>query len=231
MLPAPELPFHQVDVSLHNSFCIDFFLKAVDLALSCDDFQVIVRTLVFIYNHSGRFSGEFRKKLFLDLIVRKHFFKLSLHWSFLVRWHYHFLIVYKIRRRGFVYSYEESLDFVTKKRRISGPHLHRRVSTAPKPSGWFESFFGTSPKSSSTIREGSPGKEVGEASGSLSDMTVNSDWITTYADLSRDDIEDDEYESFVLYLTLFQHHRVQHHDIQSHDRAISGRNWGFAQFF
>ncbi|KAL6042037.1 HECT domain-containing protein [Balamuthia mandrillaris] len=57
-----------------------------------------MKLLTVIYNHADVFRANARRALFGDLLLRKHFFPLFLHWDFNVRNTFHQLLVYKMVR-------------------------------------------------------------------------------------------------------------------------------------
>lgn len=94
----------RLDTQLPSNFCFDVFFVAIRQLLQSEDFQVLCKTLGFLYTNLGRFYGDHREQLLLIILIKETFFKLFPHWSYLVRKFYHHILVYKIRRRGFLYD-------------------------------------------------------------------------------------------------------------------------------
>jgi hypothetical protein len=105
----------RLDSPLPKNFCFETFFKAIHILLSSDDFQVLCKTLAFLYTNLGRFYGEHREKLVLIILVNEFFFKLWPHWSYLVRKFYHHILIYKIRRRGFLHDMSYAISSIPRK--------------------------------------------------------------------------------------------------------------------
>lgn len=89
-----------LDGSLPESFCFDEFFSAVDSLLASEQFEILLKTLCFLYTHAGRFYGTHRMRLLQKILIHKYFFKLFTHWYPAVRRQYHHILVYKLNRNG-----------------------------------------------------------------------------------------------------------------------------------
>ena len=78
-----------------KEFDMDYFIETLDKILSIDHFMVMYKVLEMIYNSSVCFIGEFRRKLFVEFLVKKWFKKLFGHWNYCVRNAYQHLILYR----------------------------------------------------------------------------------------------------------------------------------------
>ena len=85
---------------LPDSFCFDELFVCLDILLESEHFQILSRTLLFIFRMSFRFRGVHRRKLFADLLLRKYFYHLFLHWCSDVRFLFHQILVYCLNRTG-----------------------------------------------------------------------------------------------------------------------------------
>ena len=134
--------------ALPESFCFEEFFKAMDMLLESEQFEVLLKTLCFIYTHAGRFYGPHRLRLLQDILIHKFFFKLFLHWYPAVRRQYHHILVYKLRRTwkrvGEPFSPIESP--VTKDK-IRKPWLKRVSSKFAKKISEDTSSYSTAPSS------------------------------------------------------------------------------------
>lgn len=83
---------------LPPQFDIELFLGVISMLLTSEHFQVVLKTLAFIYNHESYFHGHLRVKLFEGLLLRTHFNRLFMHWMYEVRRFYHNIVVYKMFR-------------------------------------------------------------------------------------------------------------------------------------
>ena len=81
--------------TLPSTFDYDSFWKWTSVLLSSDSFQIVLKTLSFLYNALRLFHGEHRLRLVGDLL-QEFFFPLFLHWSSDVRDFFHNLLVYKL---------------------------------------------------------------------------------------------------------------------------------------
>lgn len=89
-----------LDAPIPETFCFEDFFYAVDILLSSEQFEVLLKVLCFLYTHCGRFYGSHRMKLLQDLLIHKYFFKFFVHWYPAVRRQYHHILVYKFNRAG-----------------------------------------------------------------------------------------------------------------------------------
>eukprot|EP00658_Telonema_sp_P-2_P022472 TRINITY_DN18989_c0_g2_i1.p1 TRINITY_DN18989_c0_g2~~TRINITY_DN18989_c0_g2_i1.p1 ORF type:complete len:636 (+),score=126.32 TRINITY_DN18989_c0_g2_i1:164-2071(+) len=83
---------------LPDSVKLDFTIQALEVLLTSQTFQVVLRTLVFLYDHLNLFSFDARAKLVSGLLLEKLFFGLFLHWLSEVRLFFCNLLVYKVFR-------------------------------------------------------------------------------------------------------------------------------------
>lgn len=81
-----------------QDFDHQFCTKAFDIICETDLHQLIVKLLVILYNHSESFTGEPRKALYIDFLLRRHFFDFFLHWESTVRNTFQQLLVFKALR-------------------------------------------------------------------------------------------------------------------------------------
>lgn len=58
--------------------------------------QVLSRILTMLYAYSDLFVGDARRRLFGDFLLKKHFFRLFLHWDYNVRNIFQQLIIFKV---------------------------------------------------------------------------------------------------------------------------------------
>lgn len=106
MLPPPARPgARALDAGagpagkrLPRSFNVWSFLLCLDALLDADHFQVLLRTLSFLYNSEAIFIGRERVWLVERLLLKHRFYRLFAHWNYLVRRYFHHLIAYRIFR-------------------------------------------------------------------------------------------------------------------------------------
>jgi len=79
---------------------LEFTNNAIHVLLSCDSFQVSLRTIVFLYDHINLLSFEARHSLISGILLEKSFFRLFLHWLAEVRIFFCNLLVYKVFRES-----------------------------------------------------------------------------------------------------------------------------------
>ncbi|KAL0490033.1 hypothetical protein AKO1_009372 [Acrasis kona] len=94
-------PLYPIDIFmgiLPNNFDHALFERAIELLISTDHFQIVTRTLIFIYNLLDMFTGRERLKFTYELLLKKNFFELFLHWSDDVRACFYRILTYKILR-------------------------------------------------------------------------------------------------------------------------------------
>jgi hypothetical protein len=92
---------HLVEIfigELPPNFHYDFFEQAIDALLATHHFQIITRTLIFLYEVLDLFNGKERLKLIYEFLQKKHFFTLFLHWSEDARACFHRILTYKVQR-------------------------------------------------------------------------------------------------------------------------------------
>lgn len=66
---------------LPESFDMEFFCKGIGILLDSDHHQTVLRVLQVIYSSSDLFNGSLRYMLFGELLIKKMFFTLFLHWD------------------------------------------------------------------------------------------------------------------------------------------------------
>eukprot|EP01129_Flabellula_baltica_P010589 TRINITY_DN4496_c0_g1_i1.p1 TRINITY_DN4496_c0_g1~~TRINITY_DN4496_c0_g1_i1.p1 ORF type:complete len:588 (+),score=92.20 TRINITY_DN4496_c0_g1_i1:11-1774(+) len=88
------------DNNLHlgDTFDASFYALGLGFILGSDYQQVLFQTLEMMYYSSSIFVGQTRRRLYLDFLIRKHFFRLFLHWDDMVRSYFIQLIVNTIVR-------------------------------------------------------------------------------------------------------------------------------------
>lgn len=77
----------------------NLLLKALDILFASDHFQILIRTLIFVYNILDLFAssaGKLRMRLVYDFLLKEWFFKLFLHWNDDTRTCFHRILVYKV---------------------------------------------------------------------------------------------------------------------------------------
>ena len=65
---------------------------------AAEHFQIVLKTLSFIYNQTVLFHGGFREKLVNEILLKGFFFKLFLHWMHEIRRYFLHILVFKIFR-------------------------------------------------------------------------------------------------------------------------------------
>lgn len=80
------------------NFDYDFFIDVIRKLLFLDHFNILTRTLIFLYNIIDLFHGIERKKFINGFLFKEFFFDLFLHWNSDTRMCFHRLIIYKIQR-------------------------------------------------------------------------------------------------------------------------------------
>jgi len=65
---------------------------------NAEHFQIVLKTLSFIYNQTVLFHGAFREKLVTEILLKGFFFRLFLHWMHEIRRYFLHILVYKIFR-------------------------------------------------------------------------------------------------------------------------------------
>jgi len=101
----PRLPSH-IDC--------DFLGRALKVLLTCDLFQITLRTIVFLYDHINLLSFDARGKI-VSVILEECFYSLFLHWLSEVRLFFCNLLVYKLFRwsRFDVFREMQDMDHLT----------------------------------------------------------------------------------------------------------------------
>jgi len=84
---------------LPGNMCFDTLFGALDVLLQSNHFQVLLKTLTFIYMHLGRAYGALRTR-FCGLLLDKHFSALFLHWHPEVRLMFHRILIFRLNRLG-----------------------------------------------------------------------------------------------------------------------------------
>lgn len=195
-----------INVGIPSAFDYEFFFSCLDVLLSNDDFQIVIKTLCLVFNQSGRFFGDRRKRLF-ELVLEKHFLRLFLHWSYLVRWYFVYLLVFKIRRRGFKYSRAESLmysdGFIRGDSKSDVDYLKEKAFQVVNVlttsiGGLFGSFAGFHVESETPKK---PLRNVIEHPySSITSLSLESALTITFTELSQEEIElDDSIENMLEF--------------------------------
>eukprot|EP01135_Chromosphaera_perkinsii_P000767 Nk52_evm55s151 gene=Nk52_evmTU55s151 len=78
------------------TFDFSFFVSGLEILLSSEHVQIISNTLRVIVNHIDIFDDDRRERLLVDVILKKHFYDLFLHYDITVRYVFHLLIIYRI---------------------------------------------------------------------------------------------------------------------------------------
>jgi len=86
------------NICLPNDFDCSLFCSAVDVMIDSEHHQLILRLLTLIYKYADIFCDELRRQLFIELLLKKHFFTLFLHWESTVRNAFQQLVVFKMMR-------------------------------------------------------------------------------------------------------------------------------------
>lgn len=133
--PLPEAVASEINMAtpIPETFCYDVFFEVMKVLLSYDHFQIVLKTLAFLYMHADRFYGKQRRKLW-ELIMGKDLFSsLLLHWHPEVRHMFMYFMVYRICRRGkapFKFKGETALTAELKRGMLPGDIT---LSTASMP--------------------------------------------------------------------------------------------------
>ena len=91
--PSMSHPFPTV-------YCTPLLISAISILLHQEHFQVLLKTLTFLYMHTGHFYGRHRQELFDVLLSDSLFPKLFLHWCTEIRRVFHCIIIYRVARDG-----------------------------------------------------------------------------------------------------------------------------------
>ncbi|KAL9644612.1 hypothetical protein ABK040_015351 [Willaertia magna] len=84
--------------ALPQNFNYEFFELSIERLLNTDHFQIVSRTLIFIYNILDLFNGKARLKFLGHNLIRDHFYDLFLHWSIDIRNIFYRIILFKLQR-------------------------------------------------------------------------------------------------------------------------------------
>eukprot|EP00941_MAST-03F_sp_MAST-3F-sp1_P001177 g1177.t1 len=79
---------------LPSNFNMAYFKNAILTLLKSEHFQIVMKTLTFLYNHN--FNGRFRKELFEEIFKTEIFFSLFLHWMHEVRRFFFHILIWKL---------------------------------------------------------------------------------------------------------------------------------------
>ena len=91
--PSMSHPFPAV-------YCTPLCISAVSILLHQEHFQVLLKTLTFLYMHTGHYYGRHRQELFDVLLSDSLFPKLFLHWCTEIRRVFHCILIYRLARDG-----------------------------------------------------------------------------------------------------------------------------------
>ena len=81
---------------LPKEFEYDHFFSGINILLEHDHHLILAKTLLLIYNNIEIFLGKARATLMRDILLKKHFWRLFLHWNVDIRDLYIQLVVYKV---------------------------------------------------------------------------------------------------------------------------------------
>ena len=82
------------------SYCTPLLIQALSILLAQEHFQVLLKTLTFIYMHTGHFLGEERVQLASALLAPSTFPRLYFHWCAEIRRVFHSILIYRLQRDG-----------------------------------------------------------------------------------------------------------------------------------
>jgi hypothetical protein len=144
-------PLYPIDIFmgiLPNNFDHVLFESAIERLIDTDHFQIVTRTLIFIYNILDMFTGRERLKFIYELLLKKHFYTLFLHWSDDVRACFYRILTYKIRRisRLDLQDMETQVNPIIKEKKkkqkkITSPPSPRQNLSGSPPTGDFASMM------------------------------------------------------------------------------------------
>ena len=80
------------------NFDFEFFQNVVEKLFSLDHYQIVTRSLIFIYNNLDLFFGQQRKDFIQNFLLKNFFFDLFCHWNYDIRMCFHRIILFKIQR-------------------------------------------------------------------------------------------------------------------------------------
>lgn len=100
---------------LPHNVHLSFFFEACQVLLDSQQFQVILKTLVLLYDHLNCFPEEVRSRFVASILLDKFFFKLFLHWLEEVRFFFCHLLVFKLFRtsRWEVFRFMEGMEYLS----------------------------------------------------------------------------------------------------------------------
>ena len=81
-------------------YCTPLLVSAISILLHQEHFQVLLKTLTFLYMHTGHWYGRHRQELFELLLSDTLFPKLYLHWCTEIRRVFHCILIYRLARDG-----------------------------------------------------------------------------------------------------------------------------------
>lgn len=84
--------------ALPETFDMEFFCRGIGILLDSDHHQIVLRVLQIVYNSADLFNGTFRYMLFGELLIKKMFFNLFLHWDPGVRNAFQQVLIFKMVR-------------------------------------------------------------------------------------------------------------------------------------
>ena len=82
------------------SYCTPLLITALSILLAQEHFQVLLKTLTFIYMHTGHFTADDRTQLAAALLAPPTFPRLFFHWCAEIRRVFHSILVYRLLRDG-----------------------------------------------------------------------------------------------------------------------------------
>lgn len=99
-LPGTPVNSREFDLSsgFPSTFCFGMLEMALDMLLSSEHYQILSKTLWFIYRHSGRLYGRSRSRVLGKMLLEKRFFSLFTHWSSDVRSMFVLILVFRLDR-------------------------------------------------------------------------------------------------------------------------------------
>ncbi|XXQ36790.1 Protein of unknown function (DUF1765) [Plasmodiophora brassicae] len=157
---SPQHAGNSLSVPLPRSFCHDEFLCALEMLLSSEHFQVLIKTLTLVYSNCGRFVGQHRRQLCHDMLVGIFFNKLFMHWCSEVRRRFHYIVVYKFNRGGLC-----APPPVPESQQMPSMSRSRRPSRSSSSNGLAAAGSGTASNAASvTSASNRPGTWLGQGS-------------------------------------------------------------------
>eukprot|EP01113_Clastostelium_recurvatum_P028717 TRINITY_DN3469_c0_g1_i5.p1 TRINITY_DN3469_c0_g1~~TRINITY_DN3469_c0_g1_i5.p1 ORF type:complete len:787 (-),score=149.84 TRINITY_DN3469_c0_g1_i5:121-2481(-) len=209
-----------------KTFNVGFFCDGLHIILSSDHHQLVGKVLALVYNYADMFVGTSRRTLFSDLLLRRHFFDLFLHWDPSVRNAFDQVLIFRMVRikRSLLYSdgiavreygkanqqsrSRDSMEVVSSASMISNgtPPQHEPQPSSPRMSSTSSANPGPSPSSStSSIPSSSSSDSIG------SHMSRNVSFGSAF-------LENDETALDVeLFLKLEAHVKMVGDQIRDHN--------------